>query len=310
MKKIFVLMSTYNGEKYIKKQIDSILAQRGVKVNLIVRDDGSQDKTLYILEKYAQEKKLVYYSGENLGPAHSFMALLNSKIVKNTIDPDDFIAFSDQDDIWKIDKLKRATDILEKPKYKTTPSIYACNFQLIDQNDNLIENINHIVTTTFVDSIVFSSCTGCTMVLNYCLYKNLINIIPQNLYMHDDWIHKVCLALDGNVFFDKNYRNVFYRQHQNNVIGLNANLYSKVKGYIDYLSKSKYKDRMLEEYKNIEYYYKSKIPTDKYELINEIVNYKKMSIISRIHFINTICKKTNVSGFTKDFRLAMFFKRY
>ena len=310
MKKVYVLMSTYNGEKYLKKQINSILGQKNVNVKLIVRDDGSNDKTLQILECYAKKKKLIYYKGKNLGPAHSFMVLLNSNFLKKNMEKDTFVAFSDQDDIWKEDKLKRAIEILESSNYRNIPAIYACNFQLINQNDKLIENINHIVTTDFLSSIVFSSCTGCTMVFNYQLYKNLVGIVPSSIYMHDDWIHKVCLAIGGKVIFDKNYRNVFYRQHENNVIGLKTNIFSKFSSYIEYLTNSKYKNRMLNEYKNIEEFYSNKIPEENAELIKKIINYKKMNLISRINFINKICKKANIPGFTKDFWLTMLFKRY
>ena len=70
---VIVLMSTYNGEKYLKTQIDSILSQKGCQIRLIVRDDGSKDRTLDVLEEYALEGKLEYYQGKNAGPAWSFM---------------------------------------------------------------------------------------------------------------------------------------------------------------------------------------------------------------------------------------------
>lgn len=310
MKKVCVLMSTYNGERYLKKQIESILNQEDVKIHLIVRDDGSTDGTIKILNSYSRQKKLIYYKGINLGPARSFMDLLKSDYVKEEMDQDTFIAFSDQDDIWNKKKLKRATNVLSESNYKKVPAIYACNFQLIDKNDTNMPNINHVVTTDFLSSVIFSSCTGCTMVINYRLYKELVGITPNNIYMHDDWIHKVCLAIGGKVFFDSNQKNVFYRQHEDNVIGLKSNLFSKVDSYIEYLRNPKYKDRMLNEYINIKKFYSSKISQDNLELIDKIINYKNMSLISRIKFTNDMCKKSNIKGFTKDFRVAMFFKRY
>ena len=71
-----VLMSTYNGERYLRQQIDSILQQEGVKVQLLVRDDGSTDNTLDILNGYAQKGLLKWYQGENLKSARSFLTLL------------------------------------------------------------------------------------------------------------------------------------------------------------------------------------------------------------------------------------------
>ncbi len=310
MKKVCVLMSTYNGERYLKKQIESILNQEDVEIHLIVRDDGSTDKTIEILNSYSRQKKLSYYKGNNLGPARSFMDLLNSDYVKEKMDKNTFIAFSDQDDIWNNKKLKRATNVLSESDYKNVPAIYACNFQLIDKNDAKITNINHVVTTDFLSSVIFSSCTGCTMVINYLLYKELVGITPDNIYMHDDWIHKVCLAIGGKVFFDNNQKNVYYRQHEDNVIGLKSSLFSKIDSYIEYLKNPKYKDRMLNEYINIKKFYSNKISKENLELVDKIINYKSMSLVPRIIFINEICRKAEIKGFTKDFRVAMFFKRY
>lgn len=310
MEKVCVLMSTYNGEKYLEKQIESILNQKGVEVKLIVRDDGSSDNTIEILRNYAKSKKIFFYKGKNLGPAGSFMSLLNSDFVKLLMSQGVYIAFSDQDDIWKSNKLSRAIEILKTPDYKNVPAIYTCNFQLINQSDDFIENINHIVTTNFLDSLIISSCTGCTMVFNYNLYKELENVCPENIYMHDDWIHKVCLALGGKVFFDRGARNVFYRQHENNVIGLKTRFFSKISSYLDFLTDTRYKDRMLNEYKDINKLYNSKIPSKNSSLIKEVLNYKNLGLISRINFANKICKKAQIKSFTRDFRLAIFFKRY
>ena len=78
MEKVQVLLSAYNGEKYIKKQIESILNQKEVEVSLLIRDDGSSDKTIEIIGKLADENSnITFYKGENLGPARSFMDLLN-----------------------------------------------------------------------------------------------------------------------------------------------------------------------------------------------------------------------------------------
>ena len=107
--KVLVLMSTYNGEKYLREQIDSILGQRGVEVSLLVRDDGSTDATLTTLDEYKESGRLDYYCGNNLGPARSFMHLLQNAPAS------DFYAFSDQDDKWMDDKLSPPL-----PRWKVT----------------------------------------------------------------------------------------------------------------------------------------------------------------------------------------------
>ena len=106
--KVCVLISTYNGERFLEEQIASIIAQKGVEVDILVRDDGSSDMTCSLLERWQKEGKLKWYKGENLGFARSFMNLLK------TASGYDYYAFCDQDDIWLEDKLQRAVTALEK----------------------------------------------------------------------------------------------------------------------------------------------------------------------------------------------------
>ena len=117
-------MSTYNGEKYLREQIDSILGQRGVEVTLLVRDDGSSDATLSILDEYKSSGLLDYYCGSNLGPARSFMHLLQNAPAS------DFYAFSDQDDKWMDDKLLAAITSMEG--HESEPALYFSQTQLVD----------------------------------------------------------------------------------------------------------------------------------------------------------------------------------
>ena len=96
-------MSTYNGERYLREQIDSILQQIDVEIELIIRDDGSNDGTVQIIEEYASKYPCIsYYCGDNVGVGKSFMELLKNAPTA------DYYAFSDQDDVWLKDKLIRA----------------------------------------------------------------------------------------------------------------------------------------------------------------------------------------------------------
>ena len=100
MDKVQVLLSTYNGEKYLQEQIESIIRQEDVEISLLIRDDGSCDKTIEIIENLKRKNSnIIYYSGNNLGPARSFMDLINKS------GNFDYYAFSDQDDVWKSKKL-------------------------------------------------------------------------------------------------------------------------------------------------------------------------------------------------------------
>ena len=107
MDRVCVLMASYNGEKFIREQIDSILRQEGVEVSLVVRDDHSTDSTPEILREYEEAGKIsVLRDDIHLGAPNGFMKLLYEA------DPCDYYAFADQDDIWLPDKLSRAVNAI------------------------------------------------------------------------------------------------------------------------------------------------------------------------------------------------------
>lgn len=203
-----VLMSAYNGSRFIKEQIDSILAQHGVSVTLTVRDDGSSDNTHKILKGYGDV--LNWYKGENLGPAYSFMSLLEDA------EDADFYAFSDQDDYWLPDKLKVATDMMYCDK--SIPALYFSRTQLTDASLMPIKIVKTDPLLTFGESLVYEFIPGCTMVMNRRLRDIVIQYHPKYIPMHDVWIYSVAQAVGAKIYFDKT-PHILYRQHGNNTIG-------------------------------------------------------------------------------------------
>ena len=162
-RKVAVLMSTYNGEKFLREQIESLFAQVGVDLTVYVRDDGSSDGTLEILRRYESEKFIVTV-GNNLGPANSFMELLYS--VPDTYD---YYAFSDQDDIWAPDKLSAGIQMLEEKG----ALLYGCNQMLVDKDGNELgvwRKEGYKVSTTPIEVIVRNSISGCTMIFTRKLF--------------------------------------------------------------------------------------------------------------------------------------------
>ena len=125
---VAVIMSTYNGEKYLGEQIDSILNQKDLEVTLFVRDDGSSDGTKNILEKYARDNGKIHINfGVNAGVGNSFMNALYS--VPDTFD---YYAFADQDDIWLENKLFQAVKALQE----SGKMLYASNQENTDKDGN------------------------------------------------------------------------------------------------------------------------------------------------------------------------------
>lgn len=307
MNEVTVLMSTFNGQKFLKQQIESILNQVDVKVRLIVRDDGSTDNTVNILKEFADQKKITYFLGKNEGAAHSFLDVLNSTYVDNQ-NSNMYFAFSDQDDIWKENKLSRAVEILNKGEYKDTPSLYAGSATLIDADGKEMPTSTSITTTNFTHSIVASYCTGCTMVFNKKLFDIIVGKSPTYLFMHDDWIHKVCLAVGGKVFYDSKFKGMYYRQHSNNVIGSQSRITDKIKKHYRRITVEK--DCLLKEYIEIKNIYGKVIPMNNMRLINELINYKRKNLLERIKFVNRNYFKLNPNKFTRDFKATIILKCY
>ena len=125
MKKVLVLMSTYNGEKYLGQQIESILAQEKVDVHLMIRDDGSTDNTRNVLKRYENNDRITIKYGKNTGVGVSFLKLLYVNMDA------DYYAFSDQDDVWKKDKLIAGIRKLEEIN---GPALYASNQTVTDKD--------------------------------------------------------------------------------------------------------------------------------------------------------------------------------
>lgn len=215
MFKVVVLMSTYNGERYLEEQIDSIISQT-VKVKLVVRDDGSTDKTQSILEKYRRQGNLDWYQGENIGFAKSFLTLL-----KNAPKAD-FYAFADQDDYWEKNKLEVAIKQIE---YEQIPCTYCSNLKVVDEN---LKQIGYYFRKgkmkTNLDNILLDNiAAGCTMVFNYMLVEYINKYNPLEITYHDWWICILAATFGKVVYDEKSY--IKYRQHGSNVVGFKKRKY-------------------------------------------------------------------------------------
>ena len=231
MLKITVLLSSYNGEKFIKEQLDSILEQDVqdiAELKILVRDDGSKDGTHEILNEYKNKGLLSWYTGENLRPARSFWHLMNN------CDDSDFYAFCDQDDVWKKDKLSRAIKLLREKK-QDTPLLYCSSVTIVDAELKKIGELDcqNRTSDDFAQSLIYSIAPGCTFVFNNSARAELSKYdIEKNYTLIHDWLAHKIIAMKGEIIFD-NYQSMLYRQHGNNQIG------SEKKGLKSFLKKVK-----------------------------------------------------------------------
>lgn len=247
-------MATYNGEKYLQEQLDSLYNQKGVAVEILVRDDGSSDKTIEILEENKKNHNLIWYQGEHMNVSNGFFELMQKAIEYDV----NYFAFCDQDDIWDYDKLEIAVNFI---KEYNGPALYYSGQRLVNENLYFIENHRLNEFRTLKTRFVLSDFAGCTGLFNKNLLKEVIKFKPQYMLMHDTWVLRVCLCLGGNVVVDPEPR-MCYRQHSSNTVGLGHGLRATIKQVKQYINEYQierltkelirgFGDRMVPEYKEI-----------------------------------------------------------
>ena len=222
-----VLMSTYNGEKYIREQLDSIFEQEDVDVKLFVRDDGSSDRTKNILREYAATHNLVDLSdGERVGPGESFMRLLCKAIERIEVQ---YLAFADQDDIWLKNKLSVAIKKIELCKEKDAV-LYSSNQFLYVNGVNKGKRHADRQSVDLINHMTKNTIAGCTFVLN----RDMATLITDaekpdsrviKYRLHDAWIMLIAIVC-GHVIYDENAY-MFYRIHEDNVVGIKTESLAK-----------------------------------------------------------------------------------
>lgn len=211
--KLIVLLSAYNGEAYIRQQLDSLLTQTLDGVEILVRDDGSTDGTRAILKEYAQRGALRWYAGENLGLSRSFWQLLRDA-------PDAACyAFCDQDDVWDADKLETAVAALEGLD-ASKPALYCGDVRVTDEKLHVLSA--YMVRPTPVDyphALIRNLAPGCTYVFNRAAKELLRRFDAESLGIElHDWMAYQIVTCFGRVIFDP-APHMSYRQHGNNAIG-------------------------------------------------------------------------------------------
>lgn len=206
-KKVAVLLSTYNGEKYLKEQLDSILNQTYPNIEIVVRDDGSKDGTVALIEEYQKKhENIILKAEENIGFIQSFFALLNMTEA-------DFYAFCDQDDIWLENKIELAVKDLEKGD-ADKPNLAFGNSDYYDENMNLIKLGEKNKTYSFLNSLYECVSQGMTMTINHKAKEMILQNIPEKCLFHDWWTYMICSG-QGEIFYE-NETVVKYRRFQKN----------------------------------------------------------------------------------------------
>lgn len=256
MRTVEILLATYNGEKYLSKQLDSIMNQTFKDFEIIVRDDGSRDNTLQILDNYCKKYSNIRLIKDNItcgGAAKNFAILLeNSKA--------EYVMFCDQDDIWIDNKIEKTINRMKEEERKRpgVGLLIHSDLKLINDNDIVIgnsffkcEGIDYR-RNSIENLFLINPVTGCTVMVNRTLLSGLLEI-PYERVMHDHWL-AIYASLFGEII-TINEPLVLYRQHDSNVVG--AYNYSSIKHQLKVII-------AIKDYK--------KLVNNSFEMVEEILN--------------------------------------
>lgn len=216
-------MATYNGEKYLSEQIDSILNQTFQDWHLYVHDDGSHDNTVSVLKEYAgsHPEKITFLDYPPQGGAcKNFLSMLERVNA-------DYYMFCDQDDVWLPEKIEKTFQLMRQTELAHTPDtpiLIHTDLTVVDENKNVISpsfweyaRIYPQWFKTYDDYAALNPVTGCTMLFN-AKAKEVTKRPYDAATMHDSWITFSVVAANGIVGI-LNDPTILYRQHVHNTLG-------------------------------------------------------------------------------------------
>lgn len=222
------MLATYNGERFLRQQLESIAQQTHAHWVVYASDDGSSDNTLSILKTYANQwgpNKLVIRRGAQQGLCANFMSMVLDPQVQA-----DFYALCDQDDVWLPEKLSRALEVLNLPTQHPTPSLYCSRTQYVsDSLAPLGLSKAYQLAPGFRNALVQSLAGGNTMLFNHAAKQLAMQAGVKQAVVHDWWLYLLVTGAGGTVVFDAEAP-ILYRQHEASTIG-------SADGFVDQLKR-------------------------------------------------------------------------
>lgn len=302
-----ILLATYNGEKYISHQLDSILNQTYKNIRILIHDDGSTDNTLKIIKEYQNEyPDRIFLIDDGIktgGAVWNFEHLMKYSNAE-------YIMFSDQDDVWLPEKIEITLHefIKTEEKNKNTPILVYTDAIVVDDELKILNESFWKYTKIRGDKISLGRALetslglGCTMMFNRSL-RNLSIPFPKSAIAHDMWVSLVAVSLGIVRYINKS--TILYRQHRTNVSGaeksntliLLKNLFSKEK--MIKFRENYYKKRdQAKDFLNI---FSEKLPINAKNIIKEYVELDKQKPLIRIFKIlkNDILWTGNIRDFAR-----------
>lgn len=203
---VYVLISTFNGEQYVRYQLDSVLEQNYPQIHIHIRDDGSSDTTPIILGEYAQRyPNISVILGANIGVVCSFMALLRLHG-----DSNGYFAFCDQDDIWCDDKILRAVETMQSSASPES-CLYFSRLELVNKEGCTYGLSDVPRKISFGNALIENVVTGASAVFGTRIKDIFLMGRPDCMVWHDWWLYLVATAF-GCVMYDEE-PTIQYRRH-------------------------------------------------------------------------------------------------
>jgi len=284
-----IILAVYNGEKYLKELLDSILNQSFSDFKIIAGDDNSRDGSKSVLEEYSKKFpgkfELHFFDFEKSCAKDNFLRLLEYS-------HSDFIMFADQDDIWKENKIEEALKAL-KNEDSSIPLLYHTDLEVVDDYRNTIEPSMFSMQKLpkecmFSNLLCQNNVTGCTVMINAALRDMVCFNNKDNIIMHDWWLALIAKAF-GKTVFD-NAAHIEYRQHGNNEVGAkDVDSYEYLSGRLKNTDDVKkniqdtyvqakefydcFKDKLCDEHKEIAHAYGEFLTVGKKEKLKRLKKY-------------------------------------
>ena len=281
-KNVSVALATYNGMAYIESQLNSILNQTLSPKEIIIVDDCSQDGTYEFLNEFAKKYPLIrlYRNEKNLGPIETF---------KNAISlcQYEYIALSDQDDIWFANKIETQLKVIESDI--TKPLLVFHDLSLIDENGQSVFpsfwELQRFRPQRFTFKKLLSSniITGCTCLINKAMKDELMRCDMEDIIMHDHLVALIGYGFGSVIFIDKPL--IYYRSHPESVTSkVKITIYSRARNFVYKVFDKNYLQSYIKQIESFYYVYGNELNTSKLNLVKKFISLKKRNSVYRFIF--------------------------
>lgn len=268
-----ILLSTFNGQRYLPDLLASLQNQNYKRWSLLARDDGSTDATRRILREFSKVRESIVLQGPNIGPTLSFLTLIQHSAADT-----DFVALCDQDDVWKPFKISRAIAKLA-PIPDSVPAMYCSRLELV-HCDLTLAGLSPLPQRKpgFANALVENMATGSTIVLNKAARGLFLEKLPVSAIMHDWWIY-LAVSSFGPVVYDP-CPGISYRLHDFNVVGQHKGAALFIRR-IRKLISEKSRSPIVDQAEDFQHLYGPLLPEEKKRLLHVFLHSRR-SVCARL----------------------------